>query len=224
MRCALGSPDAHAVGTSISSPAVLPPVARLPADVAGLAQLLDGQLATLEREAAAAATEPTANGAAAATAADGGASESVTHHPLLPAARSMRSTLQVLTASLASVAGDASANATAIATATAQLQDAACGTRGGTCRDSASAIDGNEAGCQTDAALHNTSAAVSQPGAAAACIGQNAQPLQQPQASNAVEAATGRAEKWKARCSELRRALAASREAAALCSSLKVQC
>lgn len=207
----------------------------MPADVAGLAQLLDSQLASLEAEAAAvataqpAATRPLPAAPAAApdcslSAACDGSAQRATQQALLPAARSMRSTLQVLAAILA-VAPAAPAPAPLAEAcqtdgghqgAGSRMQDAACGPNRGAVRDSASGEAGNDTASQTEAALRKSGTAA-QPAAAAAVVGG----FGQQQAPDAAEAATRRADKWKARCSELRRALAASREAAALCSSLK---
>lgn len=170
------------------------------------------------------AAQPVSSAAAALPAAVRSVVEDKTQHSLQPTVSSIHTMLQALAASLAAHGPVASAHQPAI-NATHQLrgvgsrmQDAACGTETTACQDAASGAAGNEAASQTRTAASGRATAmqpVASPGHACgggSCLGPD----------DTLAAAVQRASKWKARCKELRRALAASREAAALCSSLQV--
>lgn len=210
--------------------------AATPLDAAGLAQLLHSQLASLATEAAeitaaaagasslplssahgaeagmAAQTAPLA--ADTSPAADCRLAEATTQHSLLPSVGSMRSTLQALTANLA----PARRKSAAAQRAGGNTQDAACGTTPTPCHDAATGDAGNEAASQTKGTAGRGPTAT-QPATSPRSAGNV---LSQSESADGADATTRRAAKWKARCHELRRALAASREAAVLCASLKV--
>jgi hypothetical protein len=134
--------------------------------------------------------------------------------------------LQALAANLAAHGPAASAHQPDI-NATQQLrgpgsrmQDAACGTEAAACRDAAAGEAGNEAASQTRPAASRGATAM-QPAASSGHMSVGGS-CSSSGPGDALAAASQRASKWKARCKELRRALAASREAAALCPSLQV--
>lgn len=138
----------------------------------------------------------------------------------------MHTMLQALAASLAATSREPAAPASAshamtsqaLQVATSKMQDAACGTDATACRDTAAGEASNEAASQTRPAASGGTAATQPTGSSGhACGGGSCSGP-----DDMLAAAVQRGAKWKARCKELRRALAASREAAALCSSLQV--
>lgn len=178
-----------------------------PVELAGLAEMLGHQLAELEQEAALAAESSVA------------ATTHPSPRPRLPSIAGMRSTLQALAAGVAAATPlvaqhNDSASLAAAQTGRRHLQDAA------------STAGGCDAGCQT-AANAKARPDVHIDGRPSQAIdGGDASALQlwQPGAAAEVaKAAARRADKWKARCGELRRALADSRSAAAVAASLKVR-
>lgn len=166
-----------------------------PVELAGLAEMLGHQLAELEQEAAFEAESSVA------------ATTHPSPRPRLPSIAGMRSTLQALAAGVA-----AATPLVAQHNDSASLAAAQRGSRH--LQDAASTAGGCEAGCQTVA---NAKARLD--------VHIGGRPAQAIHGSDAevAKAAARRADKWKARCGELRRALADSRAAAAVAASLKVR-
>ena len=246
------APSSSSVPPSCHLPLPSPvPLSAAPADAANLVHLLQNQLASMVAEAAGAqvaaataagltslpslaapiaaadtAPQPVSSTAATLPAAVRSVLEDNSQHSLQPTVSSMHTLLQGLAASLAAHQPAASADppdtnsGQQLRDAGRRMQDAACGTETIACRGSAAGEAGSGAASRTGpAASRGTTAmqpAVSVSSGRANGGGSCFRP------DDMLAAAVQRASKWKARCKELRRALAASREAAALCSSLQV--